>query len=176
MGMNLVLVGRMRSGKTTEAKRIAVELGFPLVVNDENREWGQQPLDIKQFLAQADKYYGRPTTFVWEEATGYLTNVGGSSEDFRRVTRALVRRFHTRHVNLLLFHSIRAVPVWVMDYADRLVLFPTSDRPSLIEQRYKGHPVLDAFRTVNDPSREIVGISPRGDVLRKPVDIAIFGA
>ena len=176
MGMNIVLIGRMRTGKTTEAKRIAVALGFPLIVNDENREWGQQPLDVKHFLSLADKHHGRPTTFVWEEATGYLTNVGGSSEDFRRVTRALVRRFHTRHVNLLLFHSIRAVPVWVMDYADRLILFPTSDRPSLVEQRYKGHPVLDAFHEVNDPNREIVAVSPRVDIIRKPVDIPIFGA
>ena len=174
--MNIVIVGRPRSGKTHFAKALAVRLGFPLVVNDENAEWGQAPRDLSEFMDIVDKRHGVPTTFVWEEATGYLGNIGGTKADERRVVRALVRRFHTKHVNILLFHSIRAVPVWVMDYADTLVLFPTADRPSLVASKFKGwDAITEAFSLVNDPRREVVAISPRGDVIRRPVEVAIFG-
>lgn len=173
---NILIVGRPRSGKSHEAKRIAARIGWPLIVNDENREWGQEPRTASEFLAIAEHRHGVPTTFVWEEATGYLSN-RRSNKERQGVERALVRRFHTRHVNLLLFHSLRAVPVWVMDYTDRLVLFPTADRPALIEQKFKGWgSVLDAWHKVNDPRRRVVAVSPRGDRIVKPEDIAIFAA
>ena len=173
---NIIIVGKMRQGKTHEAKRIAASLGFPLIVNDVNAEWGQRPLDVGEFLDTAEARHGRPTTFVWEEATGYLSN-RRSPKERERVERAVVRRFHTKHVNVFLFHSLRAVPVWLMDYADRLVLFPTSDRPSLIRAKFKGwDSILEAWERVNDPRRPVIAVSEKGDRIRKPEDLAIFAA
>lgn len=174
--MNVIIVGRPRSGKSHEAKCIAAKLGLPLVVNDVNAEWGQHERELAGFLGIARQRNGVPTTFVWEEATAYLSNRRSTNER-QDVERALVRRFHTRHVNILLFHSLRAVPVWVMDYTDRLVLFPTADRPALIEQKFKGwRSILDAWHKVNDPRRKVVAVSPRGDRIVEPEHVPIFGA
>lgn len=134
---NILIVGRPRAGKTSEAKRIATLIGFPLVVNDVNGEWGQRPLDLSKFLDIADQRNGMPTTFVWEEATSYLDAVAATGQDKKRTVKALTRRFHTKHVNVLLFHALRAVPVWVMDYTDQLILFKTNDRPSLIDRKFQ---------------------------------------
>lgn len=175
---NYLIVGRPRAGKTQWTRNAAKALGFPLVVNDVNAEWpGQRALDASEFLDIAERRHGRPTTFVWEEATGYLAGPLVSARDKQRTVRALVRRFHTKHVNLLLFHSLRAVPVWVMDYTDRLILFPTNDRPQLIQEKFKGwEPVLEAWERVNDPGREVVAVSPKGDRIVSPEDVSIFGA
>lgn len=175
---NYVIIGRPRSGKTSWTKAAASTLGFPLVVNDVNREWpGQRPLTASEFLDLTEPRYGKPTTAVWEEATGYLSGPLVSSQDRARIQQALVRRFHTRHVNLLLFHSLRAVPVWVMDYTDRLILFPTNDRPALILDKFKGWDIItEAWERVNDPAREVIAVSPRGDRIVSPEDVPIFGA
>lgn len=154
---NILIVGRPRAGKTSFAMETARGIGFPLVVNDVNidratgrPEWEQRPLTVKEFMDLADRRNGMPTTFVWEEATSYLGNVGVSGRDRERVIKALIRRFHTKHVNILLFHSLRGVPVWVMDFADRLILFKTNDRPSLIQTKFRGwDSVLDAWYRVN---------------------------
>lgn len=153
--LNIVIVGRPRTGKTTYAKRKALELGFPILANDPTGEWGQRPLDLRQFLDAVEARKGQRTTVVWEEATGYLNNVGGGGKDRARVVRALTQRHHYRHVNLLLFHSLRAVPVWVMDYVEHLVLFKTADRPMLMASKFGGWwsilIALDKVRKHPDP-------------------------
>jgi hypothetical protein len=174
---NVVIVGKPRAGKSHEAKRLAVLAGLPLVVNDVNSEWGQRPLDLSEFLDIADRRKGQPTTFVWEEATSYLDAVAASGKDKKRTVNALVRRFHTKHFNVLLFHSLRTVPVWVMDYTDRLILFPTADRPSLIRSKFRGwDAIMEPWERVNDPQRPVIATSPRGDRIVKPEDVSIFGA
>lgn len=136
---------------------LARDIGFPLVVNDVNidrttglPEWGQRPLTLKEFMDIAQRRNGQPTTFVWEEATGYLSGIGAKNAEKERAVNALVRRFHTKHVNLLLFHSLRAVPVWVTDFTDVLILFKTNDRPSIMHSKFRGWDiVLDAWGAVN---------------------------
>lgn len=174
--LNIVIVGKPRQGKTRKAKSIAARLAFPLIVNDANNEWGHRPMDADEFMNIADARHGTPTTFVWEEATAYLSN-RSTRKVSERIERALTRRFHTRHVNIMLFHSLRAVPVWVLDYTDRLILFPTNDRPALIEQKFKGWGIiLDALHRVNDPARKVIAIGAKGERIVEPEDVAIFGA
>ena len=136
--LNVLLIGRPRTGKTRWTKTTAARMGFPILANDPVGEWGQRPLLLRQFVDAIEARKGRPTTVVWEEATGYLSNVGGASKDRQRVVQALTQRYHYRHLNILVFHSLRAVPVWVMDYCDHMVLFKTADRPSLIADKFRG--------------------------------------
>lgn len=154
--MNILVVGRPRAGKTEWAKDAAKVLGWPLVVNDVNAEWsGQRERTASEFLDIAEARAGKPTAFVWEEATGYLDGPLTSAKDKQRLTRALVRRHHTKHVNVLLFHSLRAVPAWVMDYTDRLILFKTNDRPGLIADKFRGwDAVISALDEVRDDPDE----------------------
>lgn len=162
---NIVIVGQPRAGKTSRAKRIVAAIGAPVVVNDVNAEWGQRPLDLSEFLDIAESRHGKPTTFVWEEATSYLDAVAASGKDKKRTVNALIRRFHTKHVNVLLFHSLRTVPVWVMDYTDLLVLFKTADRPSLIRSKFAGWDIVtDAWERVNSTAKNYV-----------PEEVPIFG-
>lgn len=161
--LNIVVCGMPQRGKTTWCMKKAASLGFPIIANDPVGQWKQQPLLLRELLDRIEARKGLPTTVVWEEASGYLSGIGVSKKDQERTVKALTQRYHYRHVNLLVFHSVRMIPVWVMDFTDYLVLFKTKDRPGLMASKYRNWPELtdaiDRVRLHRDPHRfEIVPI------------------
>lgn len=82
---------------------------------------------------------------VFEEATIFF----GNNSNTDTIRRMLVRKRHTGQYIVFVFHSIRTVPVQIMDFAEVITLFPTGDNEGLIFNKYKGNDLLmDAFRKV----------------------------
>lgn len=148
--LNILIVGRPKTGKTTRAKSIAASAAFPLIVSDVYGEWGQRPRSLREVLDIAEKRIGQPSTFVFEEATGMIGHEHPRSKNGERLVSHLIGRRHRRHVNVLVFHSLRSVPVWVMDFCDELVIGKTADRPTMIDAKFKGWTTItDALRRAN---------------------------
>lgn len=142
--MTIVIVGAKGTGKTTQTKKIINEAGLPAFIYDVNQEYTNNPLpDIDTFLNQAART--KNATIVFEEATIFFSAKGRSE----RLIEILVRNRHNRTVCVLVFHSLRSVPTYILELSNYLVLKYTNDNPGAVEQRYKDFPeVISLFNEV----------------------------
>lgn len=138
------LVGAKKSGKTTLAKRLASSIPAPLMVFDKNREWGARHLPtISEFMQAASNARGR--VIVFEDATIFFANTGRSQD----LLDILVAARHTRNTTFLLFHSLRAVPLYVLDNLDGIWLLPTRDIDAKVSKRFEDWPhLVEGWRAV----------------------------
>lgn len=143
-----VIVGRKKAGKTTKALDIVRRIGAPVLVYDTQGQWtNAAPPTMDKFLDMVQAARGR--VVVFEEAGIFFANTGRSE----RLVYILTSSRHHRNVTLFLFHSLRQVPLYVLDLADRFVLFKTNDTPRKVLDKFRGMDhVLDAWESVNaDP-------------------------
>lgn len=83
---------------------------------------------------------------VFEEATGFFSRSG--SQD-NLLLRHITRRFHTKNVNVFIFHSLLMIPKEIMAYVDFIVLFRTSDDKYEVYKKFKAYPkIIEAFNDV----------------------------
>lgn len=137
------LVGAKKSGKTTLAKRIVSSIPAPSIVFDKNNEWGRPLVSMPDFIAKARAVRGH--VIVWEDATIFFST-SGRNEGLLDV---LVAARHTRNTSLLLFHSLRSVPLYVLDHLDGIFLLPTRDLPAKVEKRFEDWPaIVEGWRKV----------------------------
>lgn len=83
----------------------------------------------------------RNTVIVFEEATAFF--VGKTEKSLRRF---LINRYHTENVSLFLFHSIQAVPPFMLTVSNFVVLFKTLDTDKNIIA--KAPILLEPFKTL----------------------------
>jgi len=133
-GKAIIIVGATGSGKSTFVK----ELITPVDVNrlhiyDVNREYfPDEPLsDFDQFLITATKL--DESVIIFEEATIFFSNRGND----KRMRQLLVGKRHARNIIILLFHSIRAIPYYIFDLVNFVVLFNTNDEEPIVKEKYE---------------------------------------
>lgn len=137
------IVGAKRSGKTTLAKSLVRRIGAPVLVFDKNNEWGQTLPTMADFLQTAKG--ARYTCIVFEDAGIFFGPTGRSAELLDILTAAR----HTRNTCILLFHSLRQVPLYVIEQLDGMFILPTRDLPKKVESRFEDWPdVVDAHANV----------------------------
>lgn len=153
-GFVIVIAGRQDTGKTTFAKTL-IQAGRPVFVYDFRAEYGgkaKQPFG--EFIKQANNK--RETTIIIEEATVFLSN-RGDNEDVKNL---LAGRSHDGNTIVIIFHSLRTVPTYILDLCDYYVLFKTNDNEQLISNKFKfNDQLLEDFQTVKqsqDPHFHIV--------------------
>lgn len=149
------IVGRRRAGKSTKAKAFVRSIGHPLppLVYDVQHEWGYSStlptMDafLEQVAAIPPRGVGR--VVVFEEAGIFFANNGRSE----LLTRVLISTAHSRVTTVLVFHSLRMVPLHILELLNGLVLFKTMDTPAALVHRFKGvDGILNAWHEVNaDP-------------------------
>lgn len=135
----IILVGEQGRGKSTEAKRIISY--FPnkdLYVYDINNDYSKFKNNkikglptMEQFLQICSSV--KNSVIIFEEATIFFDNKSRSEH----IVNLLVRNFHTKNVIVFLFHSVRSIPVNIMDYVKYIRIYHTNDRLTLIQSKYK---------------------------------------
>lgn len=135
----ILLVGEQGRGKTTEAKEIINKFGNKdLFVYDINGDYKTFPKNkikglpsMEQFLEICENV--KNAVIVFEESTIFFGN--NSRRD--TIINLLVRNFHTKNVIVFLFHSVRSIPVNIMDFVQFIKIYHTNDRYTLIANKFK---------------------------------------
>lgn len=130
---NLILyIGHTGMGKTFRVKKLlkaSDKQVYCFDVNDEYREYNRVVNgDFKLFLNESAKK--KNTNLIFEDATGYLT--GKTAEELRKI---IVAKRHTHNNILMLFHSISAVPPFIFQLANYIVLMKTADELSSVKNK-----------------------------------------
>lgn len=136
--INITIIGKMGSGKTTFIKTyIQNRRCFIFDVQNEyklttdNRKQQSRMIDLNHNTFLSESLDKKNTVCVFEDATGFVE--GRLSADLRKT---LVSKRHTRNTNILVFHSISSVPPRVLQLSDYIILFNTSDELYQIENKF----------------------------------------
>jgi len=149
----IILVGEQGRGKSTEAENIVKTFGnkdlFVFDINGTYAKFKNNKIkglpSMEQFLEISEKV--KNSVIVYEEATIFFGNKGRSES----IVNQLVRNYHTKNVIVFIFHSIRSIPVEIMDFVQFIKVWHTNDRKSLIEQKYRDDiDFLNVFTSVYD--------------------------
>lgn len=140
-----VLVGETARGKSSEAVRLVNNFSNKdLYVYDHQGQWKNfSRLKIKG-VPTMDKFVEIVTgvvnsVIVFEEATVFFKNNKGRMD---RIVNLLISNHHKQNVVIFLFHSLRSVPVDIMDYVQFIRIYHTNDRATLIKSKFKDDPDL----------------------------------
>lgn len=154
----IIVVGRRKSGKTTfcleTIKNLNKESLFIYDINNDYKEFFNYPfLKYEDFIEVAECL--KKTFFVFEEATIYLNNRGTSP----KLLQILIRSRHTGNSGILVFHSIRSVPLYIYELCNYLVLFKTNDVSEATSRELKDERIKEAFYNLKknpDPHAKII--------------------
>lgn len=164
MGKVVICCGGTGRGKTSFVKKSLSKLPgsikfFIYDVNQEYKIYYNKPLvymvDFFQLIRPV-----KNSCIVFEEATIFFNHSKLSDV----LLHKLVCKRHDNNIIFLNFHSLRKVPVNILDLCNDLILFKTNDSLQFVESKYKSHPeIFNAFLNVNknqnDFYYEIVKIS-----------------
>jgi ATPase family associated with various cellular activities (AAA). len=148
MSKAFILVGSTGCGKTYFTKQLLKTVHKnALLIFDVNNEWKEYypypfDADIDKFLEKANKV--RKGVILIEDATAFLSNRGRSD----LLTKILVAKRHTQNTIILLFHSMRSIPKYIVDISTHIVIFKTNDPLTLVEKAFENEKITEAFERV----------------------------
>lgn len=153
----IVLVGEQGRGKSTEAMKLIENFGskdlYCYDINGDYKKFKNSKIKglptMEQFLDICKDV--KNSVVVFEEATIFFKN----NSRVETIVNLLVRNFHTRNVIIFLFHSLRSVPVEIMDFVQFIKLYHTNDRYTLIKNKFKDD--LDLLEVFNDVYSKTLG-------------------
>lgn len=154
MAKCIINVGATGTGKSTQTKELLMQSSQPEFIYDVNGEYKDYKgavsnLNFKDFLERAKEK--RNTTIVFEEATIFFKQQG-SSEDMLNL---LVRKRHTNNLIILNFHSLRKVPLDILDFANYMIIRKTNDLDSVISKKYEEHiEIWEAYKEVKESENQ----------------------
>lgn len=139
LGKCIIVAGKTGSGKSFWVKESLLSpwlaVGGNAFVYDINNEHGfPEPPLPEDFVLQVES--ARKSLIFFEEATIFFSHKQGDSRELRNL---LVRKRHRQNVIVFVFHSIRKIPAYVLDFCDIFVLKKTNDTPSFVEKKLKGY-------------------------------------
>ena len=146
MSKGILLIGMTGQGKSTYLRKLIKVSGrtpFIYDVNNEHGQGGKLP-DFTEFLNRATKLQN--SIICFEEATIFFS----SKSSDKSMRELLIRKRHTNNLIVLLFHSIRTVPIDIFDFVNYYVLFKTNDREAYLRTKYKDSQLLDDFVRLKD--------------------------
>lgn len=150
-GKVIIIVGARGTGKSTVLKELLSKVPnkesiFLFDVNHEHLEYGNRAFDnFDSFIKKAVAL--ERSVIVIEEATIFLSHYKQ-----REVLELLVRARHTKNNIIFVFHSLRALPRYIYDLGNFLILKKTNDQETFVSGRFED-PVLDnMFSKVNEHS------------------------
>lgn len=148
----IIIAGATGTGKTTLVCQLINMLGKTPYIFDINNEekYKCYPEKCRYTGGEIDRFIAiakgkEQTTIVYEEATIFLSNAKRADQ----ILYTLVRKRHQFNNIIFVFHSLRQIPVTLMDMCNDLILFNTTDRTTLIKSKYKEDPdIIEMFENV----------------------------
>lgn len=144
MSKLVLFVGATGSGKTSAIKRVfPPNPAAPVYVYDVQREYreiGYQDFfteDTAAAIDEADEI--RNASIIFEEATQFFRR---SVKNREKLAGMLVGKRHRNITVGMVFHSLRAIPEDLIEYADVFVIFRTKESPDAIRQKYRHWPEI----------------------------------
>ena len=146
-----IVVGGTGEGKSEFIKKNLIPKfrEFPKFIFDPNNEYTQfdnQVLEfprIDEFISIAQK--ATNSLILFEEATAFFNNriVG------QNMIELLVRKRHANNFYIIVFHSLRSIPVQLFEFTNYLILYKTNDRADMVMSKYKDNPeIIEAFQKI----------------------------
>ena len=161
MSKCIVIVGATGTGKTSEVCKILEQITIPLLIFDVNNEekyrrfrntWNKD-VNIKNFVSGIVGAKVQNTCIVFEEATIFFSH-GGSTEQIKQI---LVQKRHTKNLLIFNFHSLRQVPLYILDFCDLLIIGKTIDNTKNIEEKFKDfEEIYQAFTEVKADANKFI--------------------
>lgn len=134
-GKGIIVVGGTGMGKTTFNKNCLRQVSKDVInIYDVNNEYPEF-LPENYVLPKFHEFCAHATTLrqciiVYEEATIFLSNKGSNE----MLIEQLVRKRHTENTYFLVFHSLRAVPKYLLSLCNIIVLHKTNDPLDIVEK------------------------------------------
>lgn len=147
-GKAIIVVGGTGMGKSTFVKsclsHVAPENIWLYDVNNEYRDYIVPLPQLPSFQAFCDHAAKlNQSVIVFEEATIFLNNKGSN----QKLIDILVRKRHTENLIILVFHSLRSVPKYLLDLCNIMVLHKTND-PLDIAERFDNDQLLQGYKYI----------------------------
>lgn len=119
---------------------------------DINNEYGEFKNEARNFATKDLFLNNTPSKInsclnvVFEEASAFFSKQGGTSRD---TISHICRRYHTKNINVFMFHAIDQIPKDILYYIDFIVLFRTKDNLENVQKIFKDYPqYIEAFKRV----------------------------
>ena len=109
--------------------------------NFDNTEYN----NFKNFIEKIDTV--RNSAIVVEEATAFLKHHGVGA----KFIEIILSKRHRNNIFFLCFHSLRSVPIDILDFTDYIFLKKTKENPTLLFQKFKEYPeIIEAVNLVRN--------------------------
>lgn len=165
-GKAIAVIGMTGAGKSTFVKRLITGVHPDrLFIYDVNREYYADDIPLPKISEFVNEVYTqREIVSVFEEATIFFSNKGGGeSEEMKSI---LVEKRHRKNTIILVFHSVQAIPLWIKNLINFVVLLRTNDEENYV--RLKFPTLLPALQDIRAGRGDII-VTPNG--LRLPYKI-----
>jgi hypothetical protein len=156
---NFVVIAEQDRGKTFFVKneilkRFSKRKNFIYDINMEYNEFKNEIRfisDKDQFLNDVPCNTNSNVNVIFEEASAFFSKNGSTAKG---TIKHICRRFHTKNINVFVFHALDQVPTDILYYIDFIVLFKTKDNKEKIESTFKAFPnIIEAFNDVQEKTK-----------------------
>lgn len=127
----ILIVGNTGTGKTIYTQKlIKGKKNFVFDVNCEYENFNRftEIAEMENFFLQIAET--KNTIIVIEEATIFFNNRKYND----KLNSFLVGKRHSKNTFIFLFHSLRVIPLYIIDFTDYIILFKTNDHPDIIKK------------------------------------------
>ena len=148
-----LIVGGRGAGKTTLAKsmlsKVSPAARLVYDVNAEYRDLYPEPfLEFDEFTSKVNRAHN--AFILIEESTIFLSTRGNNFD----IRSALVKARHNNNTFILVFHSLRSVPVYILTLCDFIVLLKTGDTSDDVNKKFNTPALTSAFNELQALPRD----------------------
>jgi len=146
-GQIILIVGGRGHGKTTWVRKFTTKAHPDALlmhdVSGMHKDYYKKPLlkfnDFTKLLSSVEQ-----CLFAFEEATIFVPHSPNPD-----IKEACVTSRYRGNTILFVFHSLRAVPRYILDLSNKLILMKTNDTETLVETKFERPDLTQAYKRVN---------------------------
>jgi len=150
---NICVIGARDVGKSTYVEESIIipclKKNLDILVYDPNGEYGELGMYTETYEEFLEHVYSnvRNSVVIWEESSSFLRDKGRSE----KLERILQRNMHdsVKLLNVLVFHDLQAMPLFLRAHINYVVLFHTTDSELSVRQKFKDIPeIYEAYKSM----------------------------